>query len=460
MDLHRPYIDSIELKCACGGKMKRVEEVLDVWFDSGVSSWAALRFPQKKELFEKFWPADLNLEGTDQFRGWWNSQAITSIICFERAPYKSILTHGIVLDVKKGKMSKSKGNAITPEEVIQKFNRDFMRHYLVKTSRGEDFAFDFEAFKEIKRFYDILWNSINYGAMYLDIKLGKESALTGLKPEDKWVLSRLASCNKQMRTAYENYLFHEAVEAAEKFIIEDFSRTYIKLVRERADKEKTLLGNIFSKILFDFLRLFAPIAPHFSEFAFLEMKAQGTKESIHLYELPEPKEKETSPEIEKSMDFCKIVAQNVLALREEKGLRLRWPLRKLVVVTESGRELGELKPVLAGMCNVFEVQESMEKPKGSFAEKTLEKYCLFLDTSVDSSLKDEWEFRELVRRIQDLRKQKKMKPEERAQLFLFCPDSSFLEKFSERLEKETNSQIVEKKGSMEKLIEREFHISL
>ncbi|MCX6801823.1 MAG: isoleucine--tRNA ligase [Candidatus Diapherotrites archaeon] len=460
IDLHRPYIDRVELKCACGGKMKRIEEVLDVWFDSGVSSWAALRYPQKKELFEKFWPADLNLEGTDQFRGWWNSQIITSVICFDRAPFKSILTHGIVLDVKKGKMSKSKGNAITPEEVIQKFNRDFMRHYLVKTSRGEDFAFDYEAFKDVKRFYDILWNSLNYGAMYLDLELGKEVELKGLKPEDKWILSRLASCGKAMRAGYENYTFYEAIEAAEKFIMEDFSRTYIKLVRDRTGTEKELLGKIFSKIMFDFLRLFAPVAPHFSEFAFRGMKGKNAKESIHLYELPAVEEKAIDAALEKGMDFCRDVAQNVLSLREEKSLRLRWPLRKLVVVTESGKELGELKGILAGMCNVMAVEEAKEKPKGEFAEKVLEKYSLFLDVLADAALKDEWEFRELVRRVQDLRKQKKMRPEDRAKLSISCSDKAFLKKFGKKLEEETNSKIAEKQGKMEKVLEREFYIAI
>ncbi|MFH1234117.1 MAG: class I tRNA ligase family protein, partial [Candidatus Diapherotrites archaeon] len=457
IDLHKPYIDRVELECACGGKMKRVEEVLDVWFDSGVSSWAALRYPQKKELFEKFWPADLNLEGTDQFRGWWNSQIITSVICFDRAPFKSILTHGIVLDVKKGKMSKSKGNAITPEEVIQKFNRDFMRHYLVKTSRGEDFAFDYEAFRDVKRFYDILWNSLNYGAMYLDLELGKEVEWKGLKAEDKWILSRLASCGKAMKAGYENYLFHEPVESAEKFIMEDFSRTYIKLIRDRTGAEKELLGKIFSKIMFDFLRLFAPIAPHFSEFAFQGMKGKNAKESIHLYELPEVEEKAIDAALEKEMDFCRDAAQNVLSLREEKSLRLRWPLRKLVVVTESGKEFGELKEVLAGMCNVLAVEESKEKPKGEFAEKAMEKYRLFLDISADAALKEEWEFRELVRRVQDLRKQKKMRPEDRATLSISCSDAGFLKKFSKKLEEETNSKISEKQGKMEKILEREFY---
>lgn len=460
IDLHRPYIDRITLPCECGGRMKRVEEILDVWFDSGVSSWAALGFPQKKELFEKFWPADLNLEGTDQFRGWWNSQLITSVICFDRAPYKKILTHGIVLDVKKDKMSKSKGNAITPEEVIKKFNRDFMRYYLIKTSRGEDFAFDFNGFKDVKRFFNILWNSLNYSAMYLDTKLGERVVIGEPKAEDHWILSRINSLNKKLREKYESCLFYEAVELAEQFILEDFSRTYIKLIRERVDTEKNLLSSVFSKVLFDFLRLFAPIAPHFCEFAFQGTKDKKSKESIHLYGFPEIEEKRIDGKLEKTMALCREISQSILAIRSEHNLRLRWPLKKLVVKTGSGKELGQLKSALARMCNVLEIEESREKPKGKFVERVLGNYSLFLDVSADSGLRDEWEFREVVRRVQEKRKVKKLLPEQRVNLFVSCSDPEFLKRFSKRLEAETNTVVVEKEGKKEKVLEREFFISL
>jgi len=458
IDLHRPYIDKVKLKCKCGGEMKRVKEVLDVWFDSGVSSWAALDYPQKPGLFKEFWPADLNLEGTDQFRGWWNSQIITSAICFDKAPYKSILTHGIVLDVLKEKMSKSKGNAVTPEKVIKKFNRDFMRHYMIGTSRGEDFAFDFDSFRDIKRFYNILWNSLNYGAMYLDIELGLEKMPKKLKPEDKWILSRLGSLAEKMKAKYEGYVFHEAVEAAENFILEDFSRTYIKLIRPRVDSEKETLSAVFSKVLFDFLRLFAPVAPHYSEFAFQGLKSGKAKESIHLYGLPEPGAVDSK--LEKAMGLAREASQQVLAMREEQRLRLRWPLKKLVVKTGSGSELAELKEALARMCNVQAVEEAKEKPKGEHVEKELPGYSLYLDVSAGPELKDEWEYRELVRRVQDLRKQKKLRPADKVKLFISCSDSAFLKKFGERLGSETNTVLAEKAGKKEKLLERSFYISL
>ncbi|PJA20327.1 MAG: isoleucine--tRNA ligase, partial [Candidatus Diapherotrites archaeon CG_4_10_14_0_2_um_filter_31_5] len=168
IDLHKPEIDKIKFSCDCGGEFSRVSEVLDVWFDAGVSSWAALNYPKSDDLFKKFWPADLNIEATEQVRGWWNSQLITSTICFDKTPYKNIMVHGMVLDLGKKKMSKSKGNAIQPKEVIQKHNRDFLRYYFCSQSKGEDIVFDWNAFKDINKFFGIFFNSYNYLNLYLE----------------------------------------------------------------------------------------------------------------------------------------------------------------------------------------------------------------------------------------------------------------------------------------------------
>jgi isoleucyl-tRNA synthetase len=139
-EVHKPEIDEIKIKCKkCKGMMNRVNGVLDVWFDSGVSSWAAL---ETDSNIKKFWPANLNIEGKDQFRGWWNSQLILSQIRFDKKPFENIVVHGMVLDIGKRKMSKSLGNIISPQEVIEKYSRDYLRYYFAKISKGEDFAFD------------------------------------------------------------------------------------------------------------------------------------------------------------------------------------------------------------------------------------------------------------------------------------------------------------------------------
>ncbi len=462
LDLHKPYIDKVEYQCGCGGKMSRVPEVLDVWFDSGVSSWAALGYPGEKELFEKFWPADLNLEGTDQFRGWWNSEIITSVICFGKAPYKNIVTHGMVLDVnKKEKMSKSRGNIVTPQEVIQKYSRDYLRYYIVQNSKGDDMYFDWQLFKGIKRFFNIFWNSFNYASLYLDLDFGR-AGIRGkkLKPEDRWILSRANSLSKKALSAYNSYKFYEVIAALEEFVLEDLSRTYIKIVRDRIGSEKDTLGAVMNHVLLDLLKIAAPIVPHMAEFVYREFKGALKEESVHMLSLPEPSEKLADKKLEKEMNAVVEAVQAVLSLREEHSLRRRWPLESVVIVSKSGKILPELGGVLATLCNVREVKESKKKPEGKFASKKLAEAEVFLETARSPELKEEAEFRELVRKVQSMRKEAGLTPGEKVKLNISCSDAGFLEKFSKKLEAETNTALQQKEGKKEKLLERAFFLEL
>jgi len=464
LDLHKPYIDKVVYGCECGGKMQRVQEVLDVWFDSGVSSWAALGYPQDSKLFNKFWPADFNLEGTDQFRGWWNSQLISSVICFGKAPFKNISTHGMILDIdKKKKMSKSGGNIITPKEVIEKYNRDYLRYYIVQNSRGDDLHFGWEVFKDIKRFFNIFWNSFNYASLYLDLDFGKTKFDSKkLKAGDKWILSRANSLSKKVLEAYNSYKFFDAISAIERFVLEDLSRTYIKLIRGRIAGEKELLSGVMSSVLFDLLKASAPVVPHISEFVYREFRGSLKEESIHLHLLPEPDEKLVDVALEKEMGLAMEIIQAALALREENSLRRRWPLNSVAVKTETGTELKNLKGVVAVMSNVKEAREGKDAPKGKYAGKKLGegKTEVFLEIGRSPELVEEAEFRELVRKVQSMRKEAGLTPGEKATLLIACSDSAFLEKFAKRLELETNTKTEKKDGKMEKLLDRSFYLEL
>jgi isoleucyl-tRNA synthetase len=184
-------------------------------------------------------------------------------------------------------------------------------------------------------------------------------------------------------------------------------------------------------------------------------------ESIHLHEMPLADAKLINPELENEMEIAKSVSQTVLSLREENKLRLRWPLREVVVQTKTGKELKLLKNVLAGMCNVSSVKESTDAPKGNYSKKEIaEGLVAYLNVDVDAHMKEEWELRELARRIQDARKTAKLHPNEVVKLKLDCSDSAFLKKYSSQIEKETNTKIESAKGKMEKLLEREFFVQI
>lgn len=463
-DLHKPWIDKVEWNCKkCGkGTMKRVPEVLDVWFDSGVTSWGSLGYPSEKKDFEKYWPADINIEGKDQIRGWWNSQLITSTICFDEKPFKEIAMHGMVLDVKKNKMSKSIGNIVSPSEVIGKYNRDYLRYYIAKEFRGEDMLFDLEAFAAIQRFFNTLWNSYNYSATYLDLDFRKEEKIDTkkMKAEDRWITSKLHSLVGEVLENYDKYDYSKVVALIEYFVLEEFSRTYIKMIRGRTRDEKEAISVVFSHVFSVLLRLLSPIVPHMTEFYYQHAKKEGMPESIHLTSLPKKQEKLLDAKLEQEVAKAKELLEAVLSLREEQKLRLRWPLQELIYVSETGKEFPGTAQIIADSANVKKFSEAKAEPKGKYASKEFGVGKIYLNTNAGAELKEEWELMELRRRIQDLRKQAKLNPPDIVKMELDCSDKKFAAKYAKEIEESTNTKVVAGKGKMGKVLEREFYISL
>ncbi len=463
-ELHKPEIDEITLPCDCGETMKRTPEVLDVWFDAGASSWAALQYPATEKLFKKFWPADLNIEATEQVRGWWNAQLIQSVICFDEKPFKAIAVHGMVLDMGKKKMSKSQGNIVSPKDIIAKYNRDYLRYYLIQNSRGSDLAFDESAFKDIHKFFNTLWNSINYANMYLQLDLQKaqKPKTAKLQVEDAWLLSKTNSLTEAVLKAYNDYEFFKALAAIEYFVMEELSRTYIKLIRSRiGTKTEKNVASTLSIAIDSLLKLLAPITPHITEYFFQHLRSARMPESIHLMQLPAPNKKRIDAELEKEMEKAKALSQAILALREEQKKKLRWTLKELVLVTKTGKEFKKVLPIIKTTANVKKASEATRKPKATgFAEKEFDGTTICLNVEADAALKNEWEFQELRRRVQEKRKEAKLRPEQKAILLIDCNDAKFLRKFKKQIESETNTRIQQAKGKMEKLLDREFYIEL
>ncbi|MBN1940743.1 MAG: isoleucine--tRNA ligase [Candidatus Diapherotrites archaeon] len=465
LELHKPHIDGqVHVKCSkCGKEMKRVPDILDVWFDAGTSSWAALGYPKSKKLFDRYWPADLNIEATEQVRGWWNAELLCSIISFGKKPFNAIAVHGMILDLGKKKMSKSHGNNISPKNVVEKYSRDYLRYFLAKKSTGLDMVFDWEAMPEIHRFFNVFLNTYNFAEMYLKIDFSKKTKPTAkeLKAEDRWILSRFNSLAKECTQAYNGFEFYKAVNSIENFVMEDLSRSYIKIIRNRIGTqtqkgvEKTL-----RIVLIGTLELLAPIVPFASEFIYQSLRSKKMPESVHLLQIPVFEKKLEDKALEKEFEKTKELLQAALALREEKKLRLRWPLKELVIVSKSGKEFKKTKSVIATIANIKKVSEAAKIPKGEFASKKMGKLKLFLNTKADAGLREEWELQELRRKIQELRKRAKLKPGRKAVLLLDSSDKKFLKKYSKAIQKETNTKIKQGKGAMEKLLDREFYIEL
>ena len=216
---------------------------------------------------------DLNIEGTDQFRGWWNSQLILSHLAFKKRPFESINVHGMILDINKRKMSKSLGNVVSPHDVIAKYGRDALRYYFVKFSRGDDFAYNEKELSEINKVLTILHNVNTFINQLGD---GKQTT----RVEDKWILSRFARTVKAVAYEYNRYRFFAAIEVLEKFLVEDLSRTYIQMIRERAEETADVLRGIQQGVL----KMFAAVVPFTCEHLWqeLRMHKRVSEESIFL----------------------------------------------------------------------------------------------------------------------------------------------------------------------------------
>jgi isoleucyl-tRNA synthetase len=370
LELHRPWIDEVHIECEnCGGPMSRVPDVLDVWFDAGVCSWAQLDFPKNTEKFERWWPARWIVEAHDQTRGWFYSQLASGCIAFDRAPYESVLMHGWVLDPNGERMSKSKGNTIEPRKIMDEFGADALRFYLLRANAPwEDLSFQHEGVKNARKMLNILWNIFKFAATYMSIDNFNPDSVEyrglggALHPEDHWMISKTERIKNEMAKYLNSYELHRACRALEDYIVEDLSRWYVRLIRDRMWKEEGDLDKLAAyKVLYDSLmtatKLLAPICPHITEEIYRHM--DGTLESIHMIDWPTPDLTKVSERLEASMQSAQEVVEIIAAERQKVGMKLRWPLRRVVIRCRSEemmRSLKTLENVIKSQANVKEVE--------------------------------------------------------------------------------------------------------
>lgn len=374
MDLHRPRIDAVTFDCECGGVMKRVEDVFDVWFDSGVASWGTLNYPRFKEEFEKLWPADFITEGHDQTRGWFYSQLGASVIAFEKAPYKTVLMHGFTLDEQGRKMSKSLGNVVEPEEVIEEIGVDAFRLYVLSSALWEDLRFSWDEARNYLRFLNIYWNAIRFAHTYMSLDRFEEvdPSTIQLKVEDRWILSRLESFLKLANEAMENYQLHRVVRAFVDFVTEDFSRWYIQLIRPRVWEERESISKIAAyatvlRVVDRVNRAISPFIPFIAEFVHQNFTRsfRNAAESVFLESMPQAEEEWIDERLEDCMEVAKQIFEAASNARQKAKIKLRWPLRKLVVEGDEKVEeaVRMLEDIIKSQCNVKEVEVVREFPK-------------------------------------------------------------------------------------------------
>ncbi len=352
-ELHKPYIDRIILE-KDGEEYYKIPDVLDVWVDAGAASWLSLDYPKNKELFQKFFPADFITEGKDQIRGWFNLLLIEGIIAFEKSPFKAVYMTGFVNDAQGRKMSKSLGNVISPNEVIEKYGSDVMRYYFVgSTNPGEDMNYNFEDLEIKRKNLNILFNIIELLKSHTELEGIKK--LEEIKKEEyenldlisKAMLSKNNSILKKITESYEKYNLDRIPWLIEELYL-DLSRNYIQFVREILSQQNTKEKNLVLKIIADNIKktilTLAPITPHLTEHLHKELKTilDFKEESIHLEKYPEYKEEYIQEELEETYNNMLQVRQAILSARDKAGRGIRWPLKE-VYITSFDKKIEDIK---------------------------------------------------------------------------------------------------------------------
>jgi isoleucyl-tRNA synthetase len=372
-ELHRNGVDQIETRCKCGGKARRELDVLDGWLDSGVASWAGLDYPPNVGGLRAWWPADAIVEAHDQTRGWFYNQLVSSVLVFNKSPYKAVLMHGHTLDPNGEKMSKSKGNFVSPEDVIGKHGRDALRFYTLQTAVWDDFRFSWSAVETAARDLQIVWNVFSFATLYMNLDKFNPNKWTTRKPaksfhpEDKWLVSRTERLVRDVTKHMEQLEIHLAVRALRDFAIEDLSHWYIRLVRRRFWLEKTSPDKlaayaVLHHALISWLGLAAPAMPFLTEAiyrdAFRRVEQLGP-ESIHMTSWPSGDERWINKTLEDEMRIIQHVSDAAASARQSKKIKLRQPVSTILIVADKPivkRTVRILRELLLQQTNAKEVK--------------------------------------------------------------------------------------------------------
>ncbi|OGN28214.1 MAG: hypothetical protein A3A33_02565 [Candidatus Yanofskybacteria bacterium RIFCSPLOWO2_01_FULL_49_25] len=422
LDLHRPYIDEITLKCTdCGGEMRRVKEVVDVWFDSGAMPYAQWHYPFPPEegsalgrenfedSFKQSFPAEFITEAIDQTRGWFYTLLAISTLLGKGAPYKNVVSYSHVLDEKGKKMSKSIGNVVDPWKVIEQYGVDATRWYFYSVNDPGDpklFAVA-DVGKRLHGFIMTLVNSLRFLELY-DKPTGSHSKAkpNSQTPLDRWILSRLHDTIGITGVALDAYDPVTASRGIEQFVVDDLSNWWIRRSRDRfqhpVDEEslqETL--NFFRYLLIEISKLCAPFIPFMAEHLYKQIA--NRKESVHLEDWPKAQKKYLDPALETHMKRVREISSLALAQRKIAGIKVRQPLATLTVKEGIAPELEEY---LKDEINVkrIAVDPAQTEP-------------IMLDTTITEELKLEGYAREIMRNIQDMRKEAGYKLDELVRVY-------------------------------------------
>ncbi len=346
LDLHKPYVDDIILVSDDGEPMKRVPDLIDVWFDSGAMPYAQWHYPfENKETFKQNFPADFIAEGVDQTRGWFYTLHALGVLLFDSVAYKTVVSNGLVLDKAGNKMSKRLGNVVDPFATINTYGADATRWYLItNASPWDSLKFDEDGIKEVQRkFFGTLYNTYQFFALYANVdsfSFKENYILLKDRPEiDRWIISALNSLVKQVTESLDAYEPTQAGRAIEEFVDSLLSNWYVRLCRRRFWKgdyehDKICAYQTLYECLETISRLIAPIAPFFADWLYNNLNSVTGRfehESVHHAYFPKADESSIDLSLEKRMELAQDASSLILSLRKKVNIKVRQPLQKVFI---------------------------------------------------------------------------------------------------------------------------------
>ncbi|MHA1357304.1 MAG: isoleucine--tRNA ligase [Candidatus Helarchaeota archaeon] len=462
-DLHRPWIDEITWKCKCGGTKKRIPDVLDVWLDSGSGMWSAYAAVDRLDNYDDWKIGDFILEGKDQIRGWFNTLTSSSIVSTEQRAFNACYMHGFVMDEEGRPMSKSLGNVIAPEEIIEQYGSEAFRFYSIRsTAPGEDMKFVLSELKDTFRQLNILYQTYVFTTTFMkmaDFKIESNLKKLELKPEDIWLLSRINSLNKELTDLLEAYTLPKVPKVIQNFILDDLSRWYIRIIRDRIgrnapEKTKVAALNTLYYVLKKLLLLAHPVIPYLTEelYQYLVVPLEkDAPESIQLEKWPETDTKLINEALENAMELAKQIVENTLAIRQEMNVKLRYPcLQALIQLKQEVPLFEKLSDIISNQANV---KKTVLVPKTKkigesmfFSIKETPNAIVALDLQETDEIKLERIVKELQRHIQQTRKKNKFHVREYIDIIIVCKDKNMiksLERFKDPLQQKIGAKTLE-----------------
>ena len=366
IDLHRPYVDNIHIKCPkCGKPMTRVKDVLDVWFDSGSMPYAQYHYPfENKELFKNQFPADFISEGIDQTRGWFYVLLVISTFISGQSAFKNVLVNDLLLDAEGKKMSKSKGNVIEPFSTLEKYGADIVRFYLLYVSPvWTPLKFDMKGLSEVhSKFFNPLKNTYNFFVMYANTDgVDPREYSVDFKDRDeidRWLLSKYNRLIKNVVNSFNEYDLNKVTKYLSEFVSEDLSNWYIRRNRKRfwgsdLDISKKSVYLTTYEVLVGLSKLLAPISPFLSEEIYRNLTGL---ESVHLADYPICNSEYIDEELENRMDLVIDFISMGRNSRDEAKIKVRQPIQDVIIDSKYKNIIGDMEELIKEELNVKEVK--------------------------------------------------------------------------------------------------------